>query len=64
MLIGMEIFQFHLRGPCGRIGTTDGLGHADLSRDEELLHGHRVHVCEVLHHKLLALVLVMVTSAC
>ena len=56
MLFGMDIFQLHLRGPCGRVGTTDGLAHADLGRDEELLHGHRVHVREVLHHKLLAVI--------
>ena len=56
MLLGMEIFQFHLRGPRGRVSTTDGLTHADLGRDEELLHGHRVHVREVLHHQLLAVI--------
>ena len=52
----MEILQFHLRGPCRRVGSTDGLAHADLSGDEELLHGHRVHVREVLHYQLLAVV--------
>ena len=56
MLLGMQIFQFHLRRPCGRVGSTDGLAHADLGGDEELLHGHRVHVGEVLRHKLLAIV--------
>merc|ERR1711933_403115 len=56
MLLGMEIFQFHLRGPCGRVSTTDWLAHAGLGRDEELLHGHRVHGREVLHHQLLAVI--------
>ena len=64
MLFGMEILEFHLRGPCWGVSSTDGLLHADLSGDEELLHGHHVHVGKVLHHKPLALVLVMVTSAC
>ena len=59
---GMEILQFHLRGPRGRVSSTDGLVHADLSGDEELLHGHHVHVGEVLDHKPLALVQVVVTS--
>ena len=56
MLFGMKIFQFHLGGPCGGISSTDGLLHADLGGDEELLHGHRVHVGEVLHYQLLAVV--------
>ena len=56
MLFGMEVLQFHLRGPCRRVSSTDGLAHADLSGDEELLHGHRVHVGEVLHYQLLAVV--------
>ena len=63
MLLGMKIFQFHLRRPCWRVGSTDGLAHADLGGDEELLHGHRVHGGEVLNHKLLASVLVVVASA-
>merc|ERR1711971_1197178 len=45
------------------VSSTDGLAHADLGGDEELLHGHHVHVGKVLHHKPLALVLVVVTSA-
>ena len=52
------------RRPSWRISSTDRLVHADLSGDEELLHGHHVHVGKVLHHKPLAFVLVMVTSAC
>ena len=56
MLLGMQIFQFHLRRPCGRVGSADGLAHADLGGDEELLHGHRVHVGEVLSNQLLAVV--------
>ena len=36
--------------------TQRQLTHADLCRYEELLHGHRVHVGEVLRHKLLAIV--------
>ena len=63
MLLGMQIFQLHFRRPCGRVGSTDGLAHADLGGDEELLHGHRVHGGEVLNHKLLASVLVVVPSA-
>ena len=63
MLFGMEIFEFHLGGPCWGVSSTDGLLHADLCGDEELLHGHGVHVRKVLHHEPLALVLVMVTSA-
>merc|ERR1719219_153820 len=56
MFFRMEILQFHLRRPCGRVSTTDGLAHADLGGDEELLHGHCVHVREVLRHKLLAVI--------
>ena len=56
MLLGMKIFQFHLRRPCGRVGSADGLAHADLGGDEELLHGHCVHVGEVLSNQLLAVV--------
>ena len=56
MLFGVEILQFHLRGPCRRVSSTDGLAHADLSGGEELLHGHRVHVWEVLHDQLLAVI--------
>merc|ERR1719234_1236811 len=52
-----------LRGLSWWVSSTDGLTHTDLSRDEELLHGHHVHVGKVLHHEPLALVLVMVTSA-
>ena len=63
MLLGMKIFQFHFRRPCWRVGSADGLAHADLGGDEELLHGHRVHGGEVLNHKLLASVLVVVSSA-
>ena len=44
-------------------GSADRLVHADLGGDEELLHGHRVHGGEVLNHKLLASVLVVVASA-
>merc|ERR1719219_1213036 len=56
MFFRMEILQFHLRRPCGGVSTTDGLLHADLGRDEELLHGHCVHVREVLRHQLLAVI--------
>ena len=38
------------------VSTKRQLTHADLCRYEELLHGHRVHVGEVLRHKLLAIV--------
>ena len=38
------------------VSTQRQLTHADLCRYEELLHGHRVHVGEVLRHKLLAIV--------
>ena len=38
------------------VSTQRRLTHADLCRYEELLHGHRVHVGEVLRHKLLAVV--------
>ena len=63
MLLGMKIFQLHPRRLCGRVSSTDGLAHADLGGYEELLHGHRVHGGEVLHHKLLASVLVVVVIA-
>ena len=56
MLLGMKIFQLHPRRLCGRVSSTDGLAHADLGGDEELLHGHCVHVREVLHNELLAVV--------
>ena len=56
MLLGMKIFQLHPRRLCGRVSSTDGLAHADLGGDEELLHGHRVHVGEVLSNQLLAVV--------
>ena len=56
MLLGVKIFQFHLRRPCWGVGSTDGLAHADLGGDEELLHGHHVHPGEVLLHELLAVV--------
>merc|ERR1711928_87582 len=47
----------------GRLGgSTHWLVHTDLCWDEELLHGHHVHVGEVLDHKPLALVQVVVTS--
>merc|ERR1719234_2296382 len=52
-----------LRGLSWWVSSTDGLTHKDLSRDEELLHGHHVHVDKMLNHKPLALVLVVVTSA-
>merc|ERR1711868_26245 len=42
--------------------STHWLVHTDLCWDEELLHGHHVHVGEVLDHKPLALVQVVVTS--
>merc|ERR1712181_67719 len=51
-----------LRWLCRRVSSTDWLAHANLSWDEELLHGHHVHVGKVLNHKPLALVLVVVTS--
>merc|ERR1719234_1762921 len=45
------------------VSSANRFAHADLSGDEELLHGHHVHVSKVLNHKPLALVLVMMTSA-
>merc|ERR1711971_297539 len=45
------------------VSSADRFTHANLSGDEELLHGHRVHVGKMLNHKPLALVLVVVTSA-
>merc|ERR1712165_390663 len=42
--------------PCGWVSAAHRLAHADLCGYEELLHGHRVHVGEVLRHKLLAIV--------
>merc|ERR1719278_759142 len=44
------------RRPGGWVSAAHGLAHADLCRYKELLHGHRVHVGEVLRHKLLAIV--------
>merc|ERR1712172_405712 len=61
LLISKRILK--LRRLSWRVSSTDRFAHADLGGDEELLHGHHVHVGEVLHHKPLALVLVVVTSA-
>merc|ERR1712172_242458 len=61
LLISKRILK--LRRLSWRVSSTDRFAHADLGGDEELLHGHHVHVGKVLHHKPLALVNVMVTSA-
>ena len=60
VFVSFIIRNLHKRGSGG---SADRLVHADLGGDEELLHGHRVHGGEVLNHKLLASVLVMMSSA-